>query len=380
MSLPSIPSIPTIPAGLGGIIQVPQINIPNLPEIPTIPPLAGLEGLEGLKTLGGLIPGLVGGGNLCGISIKQIDVFAIAEVIKTALLGRLAGTTIAGVSGTTLLSKLEQFRELSISYVSFQADLQGLNYKDPIAVAAFLDRWKDKIPGGARAYVKAVSDTLNKGLAYDFCGLVPNINIDPNTGLTAVFAKMAPTPSAAPANPTPLIPTVVDNTSKTSFGDSKVAFEANTNFLNLIQKEWITSVKNPLQKKIKSSGSKVVFALYALEDVNIKVKQYGRSAEDLMNDGILSSSEADTLMEYQTTVQEAAITNAAVPIFTDWFKYYVDYVGGVVTEEAYLGKREVIINDSRYTDDIQYLTKTESIIDLQKDVAIKFVSYQDNRA
>jgi len=379
MSFPSIPSIPTIPAGIGGIIRVPQINIPKIPQIPTIPPIAGLSGLSGLKSLGGLIPGLVGGGNLCGISIKQIDVFALTEVIKTALLGRLAGTTIAGVSGAAMLAKLEKFRQLSIQYTSFQADLQGLNPKDPIAVAAFLDRWKDKVPGGAGKYITSISDALNKGLAYDYCSLVPNINVDPTTGLSKVFAKMAPTPAAAPAAATPLIPTVINNTTKTSFGDSKVAFETNTEFLQKVQKEWIKSVKNPLQKKVKSSATKVVFALNDLRAVDAKVKQYGKSVEDLMHEGILSPSEAEKFTAYQTTVKEAAITYEAVPIFTHWFKYHVDYVGGVVSEEAYRDKREALTNDSRYTDYIQYLTKTESIVNSNRAIAIKFVSYQNNR-
>ena len=189
MSLPSIPSIPTIPVGVGGTIQVPSINIPNVPTLPSVPSITNMSGFSGLKALTGAIPGL-----------KQIDAFATAELIKTALVGRVASATILGVSGATLLTKLENLRQASIQYVSFQAQLQNLNVKDPVAVAAFLNTWKDKVPGGPAKFVSAVSDALNKGLEYDYCSLVPNINIDPNTGIAKVFAKNSPTPGD---NPTP---------------------------------------------------------------------------------------------------------------------------------------------------------------------------------
>ena len=214
MSLPSIPSIPTIPVGIGGVIKVPTINIPNVPQLPTIPAISGLSGLSGLKALNGAIPGLAGGGNLCGISVKQIDVFATMELIKTALAGRVAAATVLGVSGASLLSKLEKFRQLSIDYVSFQADLQGLNPKDPAAVAAFLNKWKDKVPGGAAQYVNAVSAALNKGLTFDYCSLVPNINVDPNTGIAKVFAKNAPTPTEKATEAVTFTSTVKNNLSK----------------------------------------------------------------------------------------------------------------------------------------------------------------------
>ena len=198
MSLPSIPSIPTIPVGVGGTIQVPSIDVPNVPTLPSVPSITNMSGFSGLKALTGAIPGLAGGGSLCGISVKQIDVFATAEVIKAALGGRIASATILGVSGATLMSKMEALRQASIQYVSFQAQLQNLNVKDPAAVAAFLNTWKDKVPGGPGKFVSAVSDALNKGLEYDYCSLVPNINIDPNTGVAKVFAKNSPTPGSNP--------------------------------------------------------------------------------------------------------------------------------------------------------------------------------------
>jgi hypothetical protein len=383
MSFPSIPSIPTIPAGIGGIIRVPQINIPNIPQIPTIPPLSGLSGLSGLKALGGAVPGLVGGGNLCGINIKQIDIFAITEVIKAALLGRLAGTTIAGVSGVALLAKLEKFRQLSIQLTSFQADLQGLNMKDPVAVAAFLDRWKDKVPGGAGAYVKSISDALNKGLAFDYCSLVPNINIDPTTGLTKVLAKMAPTPGEAPEPSVPLKVTVVESVKDVSLGNSKVAMNTNTDFLIQVKAPWEKQVQNPIQKRVKEAATNVIKTQSKMTSVNEKVKKYGKSADDLATDGILTFDEIMNLTDYQAAVEESAVLNGAVPEFRAWFRYYCDVVAGVVPAASYRIKKDALIIKTGTSDKFawlqSYIDLTESIINSKKALVVQWVSYQDDK-
>lgn len=349
MSLPSIPQIPTIPVGLGGTIQVPHINVPNVPALPYVPSITNMSGMSGLKALTGAVPSLAGGGNLCGISVKQIDVFATAELIKAALVGRVAAATILGVSGQTLLNKFEQFRQLSIQYTSFQAELMNLNYKDPVAVAAFLNRWKDKVPGGAAQYVNALSDALNKGLEYDYCQHVPNINIDPNTGIAKIFSKNAPTPSETPAESTSLTETVVDKFETPVSG--VVPATAKSDMDSNVWLAYRTKIKVPMATQVLedcTANSKVLMSnSSAWNSMSVKTNEQGKSEDELQDAGMLTQEENALFNQWKTTNRKKTLSVKYKDDVEDYFTFLCHAVGSIENGTAESDRYQKAIEDRR---------------------------------
>jgi hypothetical protein len=240
-SIPSLPSIPNIP-GLG-LPTLPTFDIPSLPQLPSIPSLGEIKGAGDLAKITSTIPGLSGLNNLCGFSLPQIDIYFAMAVLKALAKGRLPGALAAKLgAGQQLLNKLKQYRTVAETLISLQQDLANLNVKDPVAVNEFLKRWGPRLPPGqAQDLIRQFTEAVDKGLNFDICSLVPNLNIT-QEGILKVLSKNSPTPKENPPDAEVLTPTVDDSAAKPSFNQSGVAYSEYIKWQTVVQPQLVTAL------------------------------------------------------------------------------------------------------------------------------------------
>lgn len=240
-SIPSLPSIPNIP-GLG-LPTLPTFDIPSLPQLPSIPSLGEIKGAGDLAKISATIPGLSGLNNLCGFSLPQIDIYFAMALLKALAKGRLPGAIAAKVGAAQdLLNKLKQYRTVAETLISLQQDLANLNVRDPVAVNEFLKRWGPRLPPGqARDLIRQLTEALDKGLNFDICSLVPNVNITPE-GIIKVLSKNSPTPKENPPDAAPLVSTVTDSTEVPSFNRSGILYSEALQWQTVVEPKLVTAL------------------------------------------------------------------------------------------------------------------------------------------
>lgn len=301
-SLPSLPSIPNIP-GLG-LPSLPVFDIPQLPQLPSIPSLGEIKGAGDLAKITAAVPGLSGLNNLCGFSLPQVDIYFAMAILKALAKGRLPGALAAKIGAAQdLLNKLDKYRVVAETLISLQQDLANLNVRDPVAVNEFLKRWGPKLPPGqARELVRQLTEALDKGLNFDICSLVPNLNIT-QEDVIKVLSKNSPTPKENPPDPVALTPTVADSTEKPSFNQSGVVYSEYIQWQTTVQPQLVKALEpiRTAQKNIKTADTyKRYEQTSELDSLYSRLLQYAE-AQAFAQSGLATDTHTERIRSLENT-------------------------------------------------------------------------------
>lgn len=216
---------------------------------------------------------------LCGSNSALEALNSVKDSIKAALANKKGALSGLASAASALKSKLSALQAKVTSLDSFQAELAALTGATPAQIAAFKEKWKGTVANLDALVAQATSGIAN---ALDICKDVPNVKKNPATGAIVQEAKESQTPNAAPAEAVAVVPTVVDNTTKTTVGNAAVVPKTTTSkFQESVQALFQEQVNGPLHKEENSKRLAVEEAksAKAYKAVLLKPKSLSNSNE-----------------------------------------------------------------------------------------------------
>jgi hypothetical protein len=344
-----------------------NISIPSIPSVPQFPS----------------IPTSLVSVNLpCGQNPALDALTLVQNKIKDQL---ATGKGALGTLGTlinTANEKLLAIQPKIEEFYSFQADLASLKSNpSPATIAAILNRWKGKVPG-LEGYITKATDLLSK-TPLDYCQDLPNIKIDQQTGAVSIDAKAAIIPNESPPIAVSVAPTVVDNTSDTTIGNSGLSFQVVKDYNNKVLGVYLDEVHLPIIADHKAAKKKFDTTVNGKTPTSVfgnKLKNFGMSPDQLEDAGLLTAEEIQVKNTYQTAFELHRDTVFILTVAAGWYSVYERQLINP-NDQSYNS-----ISNSKKTNPLfkkagalKYFDITESILDKNKNLVIDFDTYQKNK-
>jgi hypothetical protein len=260
---------------------------------------------------------------LCDANSAVTQLTAAQSQIKELLKNKKAAAATLLSLIPSVQSKLNDVKAIVETADSFQSELKAISTsKNPVQIAQFIEKWSGSVRGLTELVAKAQSVANNPLAAFNYCTDVPNFNLNPLTGKVTLGSLSAIIPNINPAGADSLTSTVVDNTTKSSSGQSGATFA-------------------DYQKYEDQVWPKVLAVASTVEDARVRGK-------------IL-------------TYADRKAANLA----------------GLFDAEKIAVYREKLINDEEYPDDSAYLSKydeVDTILQEQSVIVISYARYSQNRS
>ena len=191
------------------------------------------------------------------------------------------------------------------SLVSFQTELAGLIGANPSAIAEFVAKWQGKV-ANLNELVARVTGGIADIASLDFCKDIPNIKMDSSGNVVTEPPESKPV-TESPEKPENITPTIVDNSTQPSTGESGLAYNELLikvyQFYDAIDKE----VRKPLEK-IDKAAKKAFLTEWKgkkMKDILRRAEKHNKTVAECRDAGIEFTAEE---IEYASSVRKLAKT------------------------------------------------------------------------